>query len=224
MLVFDKEAKKQMLERKQLHRIIAERTWIFGERFHLAADDNDLTTVLKRHSALLDKNVVIDEPVSDVEGKRGVVDLMLSQRVPLPTDEEREHLIVELKRPKQKINSDAVTQLTNYALAIATDDRFKHTKTKWSFVAISNDLDPIVSAKAKSKDRPLGLVEDLTEPAPIQIWVKTWAQIIQENESRMQFYKKQLGYKANSDYALEYLKGISDKYLPDSVKEKIEKE
>ncbi|MDD3020392.1 MAG: ATP-binding protein [Alphaproteobacteria bacterium] len=222
MLIFDKEAKKQMLERKQLHRIIAEHTWIFGERFNLTADDNDLTTVLKRHLNLLGKDVVVDDPVLDTAGKRGVVDLMLSQRVPLPSDDEREHLIVELKRPSKKIDSDAVTQLTNYALAIATDDRFKLVKAKWSFVAISNDLDPIITARARSKDRPLGLVEDLTEPCSIQIWVKTWAQIIQENEHRMQFFKKQLNYKANDKYALDYLNSISEKYLPESTKKKME--
>ena len=224
MLIFDKEAKKQTLERKQLHRIIAKHTWVFGERFHLTADDNDLTTVLKRHLNFLDKNVVVDDPVLDTAGKKGVVDLMLSQRIPLPSDDEREHLIIELKRPSKKIDSAAVTQLTNYALAIATDDRFKHTKTKWSFIAISNDLDPIVTSKARSKDRPHGLVEDLTEPCSIQIWVKTWSQLIQENEHRMQFFKKQLDYKANDQYALDYLKSISQKYLPEAIKEKITKD
>lgn len=68
----------------------------------------------------------------------------------------------------------------------------------------------------------IGLVEDLTEPASIQIWVKTWAQIIQENEHRMQFFRKQLDYKANNEYALQYLKGVSDKYLPETIKQKIE--
>lgn len=85
ILVFDPESKKQLLERSQLHRIIAQETWVFGEQFNLSNDDQDLTAVLKAHLDLLGKDrdqLAPSEPVLDADGKAAIVDLMLSCRVP----------------------------------------------------------------------------------------------------------------------------------------------
>jgi hypothetical protein len=52
-LVFDSEFKHAVRERTQLHRIVAENVWMFGEQYHLSVDDQSLTEVLKKHVALL---------------------------------------------------------------------------------------------------------------------------------------------------------------------------
>jgi hypothetical protein len=44
------------------------------------------------------------------------VDLMFSRRVPLPKAEERQHLVVELKRPKKKVDLMVTTQIESYAM------------------------------------------------------------------------------------------------------------
>ena len=43
--------------------------------------------------------------------KVGIVDLMLSRKVPQAKSEEREHLVVEIKRPTEKINPKVYTQI-----------------------------------------------------------------------------------------------------------------
>lgn len=225
ILIFDTESKKKLLERQQLHRIIAEHTWIFGEHFSLTVDDNDLTNVLKRHLSFLgvpDVDVVVNDEVLDHEGKKGVIDLVLSKRIPLPSGEEREHLVIELKRPNKPIDGDAINQLTKYALAISKDDRFVHTRTKWTFVAISNQLDPVAEAKANQQNRPRGLVEDIGGEQTIQIWAKTWSQIIQDNEGRLKFFRDRLEYSADDPAALQYLSKMNEKYLSPSVLEKVD--
>ena len=134
ILVFDPESKKQLLERSQLHRVIAEHTWLFGEQFNLTNDDEDLTSVLKAHLQLLGKDrneLAQTEPVFDADGKARIVDLMLSQRLPTSTDEERKHLVIELKRPSQPINEDVINQIKKYAKAVALDDRFKNSSVEW---------------------------------------------------------------------------------------------
>jgi hypothetical protein len=45
--------------------------------------------------------------------------LMLSRVVPQPKSEEREHLVIELKRPAKKIDSDVASQIESYAFAVA---------------------------------------------------------------------------------------------------------
>ena len=103
-LLFDPESKKMLKERSQLHRMIAENnTWIFGEEFNLTVDDQSLTAVLRKHRKLIGEQTVIDQPVKQIDGKVGIVDLMLSRSVPQNHADEREHLIVELKRPSVKV-------------------------------------------------------------------------------------------------------------------------
>ncbi|WP_293726365.1 hypothetical protein [Thiolapillus sp.] len=50
-------------------------------------------------------DVVINDPVLRVDGRKGIVDLMLSRQIPRNHGNEREHLVVELKRPNVKIVS-----------------------------------------------------------------------------------------------------------------------
>src|SRR5207302_281427 len=98
-LVFDPESKQVLLERSQLHRILEHHTWLFGEEFNLTVSDQSLTEVLRKHLALLRKEPSDSAPVLREDGSTGIVDLMLSRQVPQTRREEREHLVVELKRP-----------------------------------------------------------------------------------------------------------------------------
>jgi predicted esterase YcpF (UPF0227 family) len=78
-LLFSPDAKKHLKERSQLHRMLAENTWVFGEEFNLTVDDQSLTEVLRKHRKLIGDDTVIDASVKRIDGKVGVVDLMLSR-------------------------------------------------------------------------------------------------------------------------------------------------
>ena len=80
-----------------------------------------LTAVLERHLHLLGRAMKTKTEVLREDGKHGIVDLMLSRRVPLPRAEEREHLVVELKRPNQKVTDKVLNQIEAYATAVAND-------------------------------------------------------------------------------------------------------
>ena len=157
ILVFDPKSKEQLLERSQHHKIIAGQTWVLGKEYNLTVDDKSLTEELRKHLEAKGEDISIDEPVSREDGSAGIIDLMLSRRVPRPKAEERQHLIVELKRPKQKIDSKALAQIDDYAFAISADERFKDVQTWWTFWAVSNDISPNVRKKAKQQDRPEGM-------------------------------------------------------------------
>lgn len=78
-ILFDAEPRKRLKERSQLHRLVAQNTWLFGDQFTLSVDDQSLTEVLRKHKKLLDEDIVIDTPVRHVSQERGIVDLMLSK-------------------------------------------------------------------------------------------------------------------------------------------------
>lgn len=215
-LLFDETSKKQLLERSQLHRILASEPWLFGEEFALIADDETLTTVLKRHIALLKGTVFPGdgEEVVDTEGKRGIVDLIFAGATP-QNRQTNDHLVVELKRPNVKIGREEINQIQAYADAVTNDDRFSSVNVNWDFVVVSNELHEFAKNRLKNNPRTPGLLEG-SDDAP-RIWLKTWSQIIDDAKHRLKFFEQSLNYSASSDSALAYLDETHAKYLPPAL-------
>ena len=212
-VLFDSESRNLLKERSQLHRMIADNnTWIFGEEFNLTVDDQSLTEVLRKHRKLIGDDTVIDHPVKRIDGRVGIVDLMLSRSVPQNHADEREHLIVELKRPSVSIGADEITQVQKYAFTVANDERFRHLKTRWSFWVLSNDLDAYARIQTRQKGKARGQVFQ-SEDGSIEVWVKTWAEILTECKARMKFVQDKLQANVDRDSSLSYLKETYDKYL-----------
>ena len=212
LLVFNPVSKKQLLERSQLHKILEQRTWLFGEEFNLSASDQGLTAVLDKHLKLLRREPSIT-PVLREDGSTGIVDLMLSRLIPHNRGDWREHLVIELKRPKQPITHEIAGQVMSYARAVIQDEQFDDKKTVWNFWALSNEIDPAVLAQANQANRAPGLYYEDRNPE-VRVWIKTWAQVIQECEGRHKFVRERLDYSATDKSALEHLQKMHNKYLP----------
>ena len=123
ILLYKPESTATLLERSQLHRILAGETWVFGEEYNLMGDDSSLTTVLEEHLDELGRQeLAVDEPVRDERGKIQIVDIALGRALRL-NQNRREHLVVELKRPSVILGRDEITQIEGYAAAVASDPR-----------------------------------------------------------------------------------------------------
>jgi hypothetical protein len=96
---------------------------------------------------------------------------MLSRSVPQSPSDEREHLVVELKRPSVKIGPDEITQVKRYAFTVAEDERFRSLKTRWSLWVISKDLDSFERVEARQKGKPPGQIFQ-SEDGTVEVWVK----------------------------------------------------
>lgn len=66
-LVLTPDVAKHVKERSQLHRILANETWVFGEEFALAVDDESLTKVLQAHVAILGREELAPEEVETLK-------------------------------------------------------------------------------------------------------------------------------------------------------------
>jgi hypothetical protein len=214
LLLFDRDSKRQLLERRQLHRVLAENTWVFGEEFHLTLDDQSLTELLKKHRKELGEEVDIIDEVRREDGSTGIVDLVLGRRIPTPRGQDREHLIVELKRPQHTLNDESLSQIRSYAFAVAADERFRDVHTRWSFWLVSNNMTESVRRQSHLKHLPPSCAYDDAE-ANIQVWVKTWSELLSSCEGRLTFFQEQLQFRANRADALAYLRQEYRKYLPD---------
>jgi hypothetical protein len=200
-ILFDPDSKKNLKERSQLHRIVAQNSWLFGEEYSLSVDDRSLTEVLRAHKSLLGGDVAIDEPVKHVSQTKGIVDLMLSKATRRHRANELNHLVVELKRPNVKIGVKEATQVEMYAASVMNDERFSNVNTNWVFWAISDAIDD-----AYASIRVIDSSGLINSKGNFKIYIKTWAQVIDENRSRLQFFQERLEYKADKGAALKFIK------------------
>lgn len=215
-LVLDPDLLKHVKERSQLHRILADETWVFGEEYALAVDDESLTAVLKKHLQILGRTELaedIDEAVLDLEGHTRIVDLMLARSLKQNRNR-REHLVVELKAPSVPVSDNEVAQIRRYAGAVAKDPRFEASDVQWDFIVVSSRVTGTAELERQSSDRPFGQIMNVNG---IRAWALTWGEIVDAAQHRLKFVQEHLGCSPNVQQALEYLRRTHSKYLPDAI-------
>ena len=119
--------------------------------------------------------------------QQGRVDLMLSKTIQ-PRHGEHDHMVVELKRPNQKITSTILGQIESYAIAVASDERFLQSKTRWKFLVVSDEFDEQTKRKARQRGRPEGLVYDDGE-LNIEVWAYEWSEILSNARATFRIYQ-----------------------------------
>lgn len=217
-IINDSTLKKSVTERKQLHRVVAEETWIFREEYALTADDNTLRTALRSHVAELGRDELapsdLSEPVLDADGREVVVDMMLS-RVVEQSRNHREHIVIELKRPSVHIGQSEMNQIESYARTVAADGRFASTDVRWEFWIVGDVIRDDVRHKFGQGNLPDDVFSDFTISGHhVTVRAVTWAQVIQDARHRMKFVKDALGYDPTTEHGMEYLRAQHGERLP----------
>lgn len=200
-LVFTPEARQRVTERDELHRILEDQCWVFGEEYALHLSDRSLNTVLAEHCRLLGRDAPAPEPVLREDGRRARIDLMLS-RAARHRKGERHHLVVELKRPSVVLGMPEFSQINSYAEAVMSDDRFREPTVTWDFWLVGNTMDKTLRHLAHQVDRIPGCV--VSTPR-FRIMVKTWGEIIEDCQERLRFHSAHLEYQSATEHAMDYL-------------------
>jgi hypothetical protein len=214
-LIFDADSRRQTLERRQLHRILANETWVFGEEWALTGDDDRLTQVLAAHLHLLGEDIELANlrPALREDGRDAIPDLVLSRT--LETAENKyAHLVVELKRPSHTLTSADIEQIRSYAVAVAGDDRFQQPNVRWTYVLIGNSTNTSVNEQREQLNQPYGMVQNTRR---YSIWVRNWSEVIGDAQHRHKFVQQSLDYTTNHDTGVEYLREKHREYLPDAM-------
>ncbi len=210
-MVFDPEVNKKVRERAELHRILEREQWVFGERYHLMVSDQSLNAVLRRHLEALGRDpATMDlEPVLREDGSIGIVDLMLGQAS--RGSRGREHLVIELKAPKVRIGHKQVGQVKSYAEAVASDPQFADAEVQWDFWVISTEMDEVVRKDASQPNEPAGRIANWGN---VRVWAKTWAEIVDDCEARLHYYRECLQHDPAAQHASEYLQRVHGQLTP----------
>jgi hypothetical protein len=211
-ILFERQIKKRLLERRQLHRILAHETWIFGEEWSLTGDDERLTKVLRKFLAKLGHEVALADlkEVRLEDGSDAIPDLVLGRRLQTNADS-FEQLVVELKRPNHKLDDDDVSQIRAYASAIVNDESFAQPNVKWSFWLVGNETTRTVDEQRRQQHLPFGVVQDSES---YRIVVRQWSELISDAHHRLKFVQNSLDYETTHDSGLAYLREKYARFLP----------
>ena len=202
--------KKSLLERDQLHKILEHEAWIFDEQFALAGSERRLEEALQTHLKHLGERED-DGNVHLSDGRQGRLDLMLAKADEIRAGE-FDYLVVELKRPSQKITSDVIAQIKKYAYAVLDDPRFDKQRCRWKFIAVSNELDGYAQRELEAGSN--GCIHKIKG---LEVYIMTWAEVITNAKARLKFYQEQLRYESDDESSLSYLRQKYDELLPKTL-------
>ncbi|MES2960800.1 MAG: ATP-binding protein [Pseudomonadota bacterium] len=194
----DGEKMKTIKERTHLHKIIERNCWIFGEEYNLAVTDQNTTNALKeiiKDDVKTYDDLVIGD-VKDFDGKIGVIDLLLSMR-----NNRNEHLLIELKRPSVKVGEKAIQQTKKYCMALTKHHRWEKGR-KIKAIAVSTDVDEYGESDRENENHQVGFSADYT------IHVKKWCEILNEAESRVTNFQKEVLNEINESEGYAYIKEL----------------
>lgn len=141
-----------------------------------------------------------------LDGKIGRIDSFMGRVIPTPDSQRREFLLVELKRPSLTVGRKELDQLEDYVNAIVAQPDFINTSTFWNFYLVSGEYDHAVKERVTQKERPVGLYLD--KPGH-KVWVKSWAEIIRDCDSRLTYIQDKLKIEVSAeeiDQRIEMLK------------------
>jgi len=211
-LLYADDTRKVFREVDQLHPMLVNEPWVFGDEWSECLSEHGLTRVVE--SAVKAKNqdaVLALEPVTLPDGKRGRVDLLFHKTV--PESEQQRHLVVELKRPG-KLTMDHYAQVAGYATAITEHPEIINTATKWDFWLVGSDLDKTLSNERTAPSQHSGLVKDF---GTHRIWVVRWGELIDSLRRKFENYRSELDLVPSESTGLQYLRRAHAEYLPDHV-------
>ena len=202
LLVHVDKHSRYLRERTQLHKIVAEEVWIFGDEFeqeHLLTSDKAITTLLrenaKRNDLLfefaddgnLDKvDQFIKENVGNLDScLQKIPDLALCRTRSQSGAQTRDYLVIELKKPMVKIDGKCREQ----ALDVYTGISYaaKHggglsidPEHRWRYYLVSSEMDKSLKSDFTSQGC---LVEK--ESGNYVIKVMLWKDIFEKANARI---------------------------------------
>ena len=212
-IIYDIKLNKDVKERKHLHKMIINETWIFGDEYTNGVDDLTLKNVLKAYLKDLGRDDFEQIVQSDDNDELSTIpDVCLWQQYSLGSSG-KENLVIELKRPRVDAGLQEMSQIMGYASKVANDKRFPKGKTKWKFVLITKDIKPELEPQLNQKNRRYGHV---SEGDNFDVFILDWGKVISEARLRHEFIKDKLNISLqDNEEGLDYLRNRYKEYLPD---------
>ena len=195
-IVFEPKHRRSIKERGELDVLVRDNTWLFGEGFHFTMAETGLTKIMQRVSKELALKRAKGAKGRKPDGKVGRIDLFMGRLVPHGDENHREFLLIELKRPSLAIGRKELDQLEDYVNSILAQPDFVNTSTNWNFYLVTSEYDGVVKERITQENRAVGLFVDKPNH---KVWVKSWAELLRDVESRLKFVQDQLRIEVSAE-------------------------
>ncbi|WP_156893776.1 hypothetical protein [Actinokineospora enzanensis] len=210
--IYGSDMRRRMREVDQLHPLVKDNAWLFGEGWRLSRSEPGLTTVLRdvlRDDVLLEADLIASGGrVLRDNGRVGRLDLVLQRTIHTPDLQHR--LVIELKRPKVALGDKELRQVRSYARALS-----KNAATgrgKWTFWLVGASISEEIEDEVNQTDREWGHV---TKQADYDIYVTQWGRLLDDAAKRLEFYREQLRYDISQEEAVARVRERHSALLPE---------
>lgn len=182
-VVYDNNLKANEIDHLQY--MLEQNYWLFGEQYAAVAQAEDnFVSLVKNHFDILRKNDGDEnqEALAEIEknpDKLKQVDLCCVRQ--MPTAENIENIVVEIKHPLKTLTQTHYQQLRKYMEILTSVKEFYADNYKWTFYLIGTSIskslqDDIDNAKVKGKNSLIFEKENFR----IEIFVRTWKSIFND--------------------------------------------
>ena len=214
---------KVLLERKQLHQIVKNNLWIFGEEYlgtpilwsdtNLANNLDQLRdNYLNYKPSKKDGNLI----ESVVTRSKSITDLFFYNEKRLGNGR-KEVMIVELKAPKCAIHDKELNQVSKYGFEIATNPEFPNYLVTYKILLISSKITPYGRSQINSNklnEKTPFLYKTINDNnADIQIYVMEWSDLINRNKMQLSYLNDSLNIRYR-DVIETFQKDYSEFMIP----------
>jgi hypothetical protein len=209
-------------ERSQLHKIIENDLWVFGENYngtpHLWSDKKIGNILKELRDKFFNYNPTIEDGnLINTEGNLDDITDLFFLNEKVNDADEREIMVVELKAPKCAISEKELNQIDRYAFTIEENSALPSNKVKYKLLLISSKLTKFAKSKVKSRrqtfpDNPF--LYDRKSEKNIEVYVMEWAELIEQNKRKLGYLSNQLKIKdksVNEKFETEYSELITEK-------------
>jgi hypothetical protein len=212
-IIYNAELHDGFKERKHLHKIIVNETWIFGEQYAYGVDDLTLKNVLKAYLKDALGRDDFEEVVNSTDNRdlETIPDVCLWHQYSLGSAG-KENLVIELKKPSIDAGMKERTQIESYASKVAADPRFPKDKTRWKFILVTKDIKSELDSVMNQQNRRYG---HTLQTANCDVFILPWGTIINEAKQRLEFIRDKLNLNlSENEQGLAYIKNKYKEYLP----------
>lgn len=173
-------------EVKHLQKLIENHYWIFGEEYRfVCAEEVKFQEALNRYKYIL--HGVTEQEYVEHPDKYKEMDLFV-------TGQDFKHnspsnLVVEIKSPTNvpKLKMEHYTQINTYMSVIRKQEGFNDSNTFWTFLLIGLKIDDVAEQQIKEPLSGLCIEKD-----NYRLYMKTWAQVLNEADARHKYIKEKL--------------------------------
>src|SRR5690606_13756538 len=180
------ELSKYLKERSQLHKIVEDELWLFGENYNGTPklwSDKKIGNILieLREKYFNYEPTKVDENLIELDegGLNDITDLFFFNEKITDADV-KEIMVVELKSPKCAISKKELNQIDDYAFTIEQHSALPNEKVKYKLVLISSRLTKYAKSQVNSRrlnfpDNPF--MYDKKTEKNIEVYVMEWSEL-----------------------------------------------